>query len=146
MYLISFFIATNTNSFSGPSTDILGMPACLYVAYPPCNEFKVFLCFCPKIHFNTNHWGHGSLADINWPFCPGPILTHSPSSLFIRKSHTVSIYDAKRWDIESFYVFITKNIQLKYKLSLPLMFTFFYQILILGTQQSIVNGNTTQQN
>ena len=41
MYLISFFIVTNTNSFSVPSMDIMGMPACLYLAYPPCSKFKV---------------------------------------------------------------------------------------------------------
>jgi hypothetical protein len=117
MYLISFFIVTITNSFSGLSMDILGMPTCLYLAYPPCSKFKVsqhkremqklvrtyfILCFYPEIHFNTNHWGHGSLADINWPFsstlnieamaarptligrfCPRRMLTHPPSSLFI---------------------------------------------------------------
>ena len=40
MYLISFFIATLTNSFSVPSMNIMGMPACLYLAYPPCSKFK----------------------------------------------------------------------------------------------------------
>ena len=107
MYLISFFIVTITNSFSGLSMDILGMPTCLYLAYPPCSKFKVsqhkremqklvrtydIWCFYPEIHFNTNHWGHGSLADINWPFLPSP--NSDPPSflpLHIERSHSVKV-------------------------------------------------------
>jgi hypothetical protein len=141
MNLISFFIATITNSFSVPSMDIMGMPACLYLAYPSCRKFKVsqrkrdmkkmartnvILSFCPENHLNTNHWGHGSLADINWPLLP--LHNSDPLSflpLHIERSHSVKIRGQKvrYWYILCFYH--KKSIQLTYKLSLTLICNFF---------------------
>ena len=88
--------------------DIMSMPACLYLAYPPCSKFKesqgkremkkmvrtnVILSFCPEIHFNTYHWGHHSLATINWPLLPShnsDPLSFLP--LHIKKSQGVKIW------------------------------------------------------
>ena len=115
------FIAKITNSFSVPSMDIMGMPACLYLAYPPCSKFKasqrkremkkmvrtnVILSFCSEIHFKTNHWGHGSLADINWLLLPShnsDPLSFLP--LYIERSHSVKIWPKGEgyWCILCFY-------------------------------------------
>jgi hypothetical protein len=135
--------------------DILGMPACLYLDYPPCSKFKVWqrtremkkmvrtyviLSFCPDSCFNTNHWDHGSLVDINWPFLPLP--NSDPLSflpLYIERSHIVKIQGQKMryW----YFMFSSqKIIQLAYKMSLPLSCNFFKSDLFtnfnLGTSHN----------
>ena len=121
--------------------DIMGMPECLCLAYPPCSKFKelqrksemkkmvrtnVILSFCPEIHFNNNHWGHGSLANINWLLLPShnsdPL---SSLPLHIERSQSVKIRGQKvrYWCILCFHH--KKSIQLTYKSSLPLIFNFF---------------------
>ena len=99
------FIAKITNSFSVPYMDIIGVPSWFYLAKPPCSKFNLLQCkremkkmvrtnvilsFCPEIHFNTSHWGHRSLAAINWPLLPShnsDPLSFIP--LHIERSHSV---------------------------------------------------------
>ena len=90
MYLISSIITTITNGFSVPSMDIMGMPSCLYLAYPPCSKFtvsqckremkkivrtNVILCVCPEIHSTLIIEAMAAWPTLIGRYCPRTILS-----------------------------------------------------------------------
>ena len=93
---------------------------------------NVILSFCPEIHLNLIIEAIAAWPPLIGRYCPRTILTHSPSSLFKQKGHTVSTYGQKVRGIDAFYVFITKKHSTDNKLSLPLICTLFKSNLFTG--------------